>query len=102
MSSCQTVDYWLCVCHIEFIKTGFKILNFLQDVRLELDMKEEALSSLRREMEEMSFGVGTEEEIAQLKRAKLDAEKQCKEQEEELDDMAGQIQVQSPPLLPHN
>lgn len=56
-------------------------------------MKEEALNSLRREMEEMSFGVGTEEEIAQLKRAKLDAEKLCKENEEELDDMAGQIQV---------
>lgn len=56
-------------------------------------MKDEALSSLKREMEEISFGGGTEEEIAQLKRAKLDAEKQCKEHEEELDDMAGQIQV---------
>lgn len=56
-------------------------------------MKDEALASLRREMEEISFGGGTEEEIAQLKRAKLDAEKLCKEQEEELDDMAGQIQV---------
>lgn len=56
-------------------------------------MKEEALASLRREMEELSFGGGTEEEIAQLKRAKLDAEKQVKENEEELDDMAGQIQV---------
>lgn len=58
-----------------------------------MDLKEEALTSLRREMEELSFGGGTEEEIAQLKRAKLDAERQCKEQEEELDDMAGQIQV---------
>lgn len=60
---------------------------------MELELKEEAMSSLRREMEDVSFGGGTEEEIAQLKRTKLDAERQCKEQEEELDDMAGQIQV---------
>lgn len=64
-----------------------------QDVRLDLDMKEETLASLRREMEDLSFGGGTEEEIAQLKRTKLDAEKMCKEQEEELDEMAGQIQL---------
>lgn len=56
-------------------------------------MKEEMLASLRREMEDLSFGGGTEEEIAQLKRSKLDAEKMCKEQEEELDEMAGQIQL---------
>lgn len=56
-------------------------------------MKEETLASLRREMEDLSFGGGTEEEIAHLKRAKSDAEKQCKEQEEELDEMAGQIQL---------
>lgn len=41
----------------------------------------------------MTFGGGTEEEIAQLKRSKMDMEKRCKEQEEELDEMAGQIQV---------
>lgn len=41
----------------------------------------------------MTFGGGTEEEVAQLKRSKLDLEKRYKEQEEELDEMAGQIQV---------
>lgn len=64
-----------------------------QDVRLELDMKEEQLASVRRELEDMSYGGGSEEEFAQLKRSKNDAEKQCKEQEEELDEMAGQIQL---------
>lgn len=56
-------------------------------------MKEESLASLRREMEDLSHGGGSEEEFAHLKRAKIDAEKLCKEQEEELDEMAGQIQL---------
>lgn len=60
---------------------------------MELELKDETLASIRREMEELTFGGGTEEEVAQLKRSKLDAEKLCKEQEEELDDMAGQVQV---------
>ena len=41
----------------------------------------------------MTFDGSTEEEIAHLKRSKLDFEKRCKEQEEELDEQAGQIQV---------
>lgn len=49
--------------------------------------------SLNRELEELTFDGSTEEEIAQLKRSKLDFEKRCKEQEEELDEQAGQIQV---------
>lgn len=56
-------------------------------------MKEESLASLRREMEEMARGGGSEEEFAQLKRSKIEAEKLCKEQEDELDEMAGQIQL---------
>lgn len=58
-----------------------------------MELKEEKLNALQRELEEMTFGGGTEEEFAQLKRSKLDLEKRCKEQEEELDEMAGQIQV---------
>lgn len=56
-------------------------------------MKEEALNSLRQEMEDMAYGGGSEEEFAQLKRSKNESEKMCKEQEEELDEMAGQIQL---------
>lgn len=41
----------------------------------------------------MTFGGGTEEEFAQLRRSKLDLERRLKEQEEELDEMAGQVQL---------
>lgn len=58
-----------------------------------MDMKEESLSSLRREMEDLTHGGGSEEEFAQLKKSKIEAEKLCKEQEEELDEMAGQISL---------
>jgi myosin XVIII len=58
-----------------------------------LELKEEKVSSLNRDLEELTFDGSTEEEIAQLKRSKLDFEKRCKDQEEELDEQAGQIQV---------
>lgn len=65
----------------------------LNDTRLELDLKEEKLASLQRELEEMTFGGGTEEEIAQLRRSKMEMDRRLKEQEEELDEMAGQVQL---------
>ncbi|XP_063697134.1 unconventional myosin-XVIIIa isoform X2 [Culicoides brevitarsis] len=71
----------------------FQLDQALSDTRLELELKEEKLNALQRELEEMTFGGGTEEEVAQLKRSKLDLEKRYKEQEEELDEMAGQIQL---------
>lgn len=44
-------------------------------------------------MEEMTYsGIG-EEEIGQLRRVKMDLDRRVKEQEEELDEMAGQVQV---------
>lgn len=45
------------------------------------------------ELEEMAFGGGTEEEVANLKRSKMDLDRRVKEQEEELDEMAGQVQL---------
>lgn len=44
-------------------------------------------------MEELSYSEQTEEEITQLKRSKIESERKCKEQEDELDEMAGQIQL---------
>lgn len=41
----------------------------------------------------MTFGGKTEEEVAQLKKIKHELEKKCKDQEEELDDLAGQVQL---------
>ncbi|XP_055629703.1 uncharacterized protein LOC129770721 isoform X5 [Toxorhynchites rutilus septentrionalis] len=75
------------------IAEKFTIEQSLSDVRLELELKEEKYSALQRELEEMTFGGGTEEEIAQLKRQKMELDRRCKEQEEELDEMAGQIQL---------
>lgn len=75
------------------IAEKFQLEQKLEDARLEIEVKDEKVSSLNRELEELTFGGNTEEEIAQLKRSKLEFEKRCKEQEEELDEMAGQIQV---------
>ncbi|XP_055685482.1 unconventional myosin-XVIIIa-like isoform X2 [Lutzomyia longipalpis] len=75
------------------IAEKFTLEQTLGDTRLELELKEEKLASLQRELEEMTFGGGTEEEVAQLKRSKLELERRNKEQEEELDEMAGQVQL---------
>uniref|UniRef100_A0A1L8E4V2 Putative myosin n=1 Tax=Nyssomyia neivai TaxID=330878 RepID=A0A1L8E4V2_9DIPT len=75
------------------IAEKFTLEQTLGDTRLELELKEEKLASLQRELEEMTFGGGTEEEVAQLKRSKLEMERRNKEQEEELDEMAGQVQL---------
>ncbi|XP_053671445.1 unconventional myosin-XVIIIa isoform X2 [Anopheles nili] len=70
-----------------------KLEQTVSDIRLELELKEEKNNALQRELDEMEFGGGTEEEIAQLKRQKLELDRRCKEQDEELDEMAGQIQM---------
>lgn len=51
------------------------------------------MAALKRDIEDLSCSEISEEQLAQLKRTKMEAERMCKEQEEELDDMAGQIQV---------
>ncbi|XP_030375803.1 unconventional myosin-XVIIIa isoform X5 [Scaptodrosophila lebanonensis] len=71
----------------------FTLEQSLADTRLDLDLKEEKLASLQRELEEMTFGGGTEEEFAQLRRSKNEAERRVKEQDEELDGLSGQIML---------
>ncbi|XP_012156499.1 unconventional myosin-XVIIIa isoform X7 [Ceratitis capitata] len=75
------------------IAEKFTLEQTLADTRLELELKEEKLASLQRELEEMTFGGSTEEEIAQLRRSKNELDRRVKEQEEELDEMAGQVQL---------
>uniref|UniRef100_A0A034V5N2 Unconventional myosin-XVIIIa n=2 Tax=Bactrocera dorsalis TaxID=27457 RepID=A0A034V5N2_BACDO len=75
------------------IAEKFTLEQNLADTRLELELKEEKLASLQRELEEMTFGGSTEEEIAQLRRSKNELDRRVKEQEEELDEMAGQVQL---------
>ncbi|KAJ9580909.1 hypothetical protein L9F63_023911, partial [Diploptera punctata] len=71
----------------------YSIEQNLSGIRLELELKEEKVASLARELEELTFGGKTEEEVAHLKKAKHEMDKKLKEQEEELDDLAGQVQL---------
>ncbi|XP_049292200.1 unconventional myosin-XVIIIa isoform X5 [Anopheles funestus] len=70
-----------------------KLEQTVSDIRLELELKDEKNAALQHELDEMAFGGGTEEEIAQLKRQKMELDRRCKEQDDELDEMAGQIQL---------
>ena len=52
----------------------------IQAVRLELELKEEKVASLARELDELTFGGKTEEEVAHLKKTKHEMDKKLKEQ----------------------
>jgi len=52
----------------------------IQAVRLELELKEEKVASLARELDELTFGGKTEEEVAHLKKTKHELDKKLKEQ----------------------
>ncbi|KAK3877190.1 hypothetical protein Pcinc_018077 [Petrolisthes cinctipes] len=64
-----------------------------QTLKLELELKEEKVASLSRELADLSFTGRAEEEVAALKKAKHDLDMRVKDQEEELDDLAGQVQM---------
>lgn len=65
----------------------------LAAVRSELDSQHDKLASLRRELEELSFSSHGEEEVAKLKRSRQELERKSRDQEEELEDLAGQVQL---------
>ncbi|KAK7082070.1 Myosin tail [Halocaridina rubra] len=70
--------------------------SFEQEVttlKLELELKEEKVSALNRELDDLTSSGKVEEEVATLKKAKHDLELRIKDQEEELDDLAGQVQM---------
>ncbi|XP_045770484.1 unconventional myosin-XVIIIa isoform X3 [Maniola jurtina] len=62
----------------------------LSEARMELELKEERLAAATRELEERGGGG---DELATLRRAKADLERRVRDQEEELDELAGQIQL---------
>lgn len=64
-----------------------------QAMKLDLDYKEEKINSLTKEIEELNAGGASEEEVTILKRQKQDLENRLKDQEDELDDLAGQVQM---------
>lgn len=60
---------------------------------MEVDLKEEKLQLLQREFDELTYGGKTEEEVTVLRKQKIDCERKLHEQEEELDELAGQVQL---------
>ncbi|XP_025422726.1 unconventional myosin-XVIIIa-like isoform X4 [Sipha flava] len=71
----------------------FSMEQSLSSIKLELELKEQKVVSLNRELQELTFSGNTEEEVAALKRSKHQLESKLKDQEEELDDLAGQVQL---------
>ena len=61
---------------------------------MDMELKDQKISSLTRDLEiTQNTGGGSEDEFRGLKKLKLEYEMKLKDQEEELDDMAGQIQM---------
>lgn len=52
----------------------------MQAVHLELELKEEKVATLAQELDELTFGGKTEEEVAHLKKTKHEMDKKLKEQ----------------------
>uniref|UniRef100_A0A8D9EGA8 Unconventional myosin-XVIIIa n=1 Tax=Cacopsylla melanoneura TaxID=428564 RepID=A0A8D9EGA8_9HEMI len=65
----------------------------LSSLKLELELKEQKVSHLQQELEELTFSGNTEEEVANLKKKKHSLEAKLSDQEEELDELAGQVQM---------
>ncbi|XP_045503326.1 unconventional myosin-XVIIIa isoform X2 [Colias croceus] len=62
----------------------------LSEARLEIELKEERLAAASRELEQRGGGG---DELSALRRARAELERRVRDQEEELDDLAGQIQL---------
>lgn len=58
-----------------------------------MELKEEKMSALQREYDEITCGGKTEEEVTVLRRQKIDLDRRLQDQEEELDELAGQVQL---------
>lgn len=71
----------------------FSLESTLADTKLELELKEEKLAALQREFDEVTCGGKTEEEVTILRKQKIDLERRSHDQEEELDELAGQVQL---------
>ncbi|XP_066148738.1 unconventional myosin-XVIIIa isoform X6 [Euwallacea fornicatus] len=76
-----------------YIAEKYAMDSSLADVRLELELKEEKLAALQREFDEITCGGKTEEEVTILRKQKIDCERRLQDQEEELDELAGQVQL---------
>jgi len=65
----------------------------IKSLKLDVESRDDRISSLQRDITELQMGGATEDEVRSLKKNKKDLEMQLKEQEEELDDLAAQVQM---------
>merc|ERR1719219_2469832 len=61
-------------------------------MKLDVEYKEDKISSLGREVADLENRGADQEEVTRLKKQKQELENRLREQEEELDDLAGQVQ----------
>jgi len=64
-----------------------------KSLKLDVESRDDRISSLQRDITELQMGGATEDEVRSLKKNKKELEMQLKEQEEELDDLAAQVQM---------
>ena len=62
-------------------------------MKLDVEYKEDKITSLGKEMVELEARGAAEDEVARLKKQKPDLESRLRDQEEELDDLAGQVKL---------
>merc|ERR1712227_749121 len=75
-------------------KEKSKLDEQLSLLGMDMELKDQKISSLTRDLEiTQTAGGGSEDEFRSMKKLKLEYEMKLKDQEEELDDMAGQIQM---------
>ena len=61
-------------------------------MKLDVEYMEDKITSLGKEMVELEARGAAEDEVARLKKQKQDLESRLRDQEEEMDDLAGQVQ----------
>ena len=74
---------------MKLVKFGLE--DKLDIVTHELELKEEKVAALARELEDVQLGAGGGDELKHAKKDKLDLEIKIRDQEEELDDMVGHV-----------
>ncbi|GFW41862.1 unconventional myosin-XVIIIa [Trichonephila clavipes] len=75
------------------VNEKYSLEQDLQSAKLDADMLHEKIAQLTRELDELTLSSKGEEEVTQLKRAKQDIERKCRDQEEELEELAAQVQM---------
>ncbi|CAG0902553.1 unnamed protein product, partial [Darwinula stevensoni] len=63
----------------------------LNGLKLDLELKEEKLETMKKELDELTSSGRGDEEITSLRRTKHEMERKLKDQEEELDELSGQV-----------